>query len=313
MFFTLLKKLLRTAVVLLIVLFATFALMFGNAEGIARTILGLSASQADIQNKVQQLGLDRPLLVQFWDWLTGVVTGDLGKSYFTGETVSSALQNRLPVTLSLVIPTVIIAVAISVFLGVAAAYYGGWLDRTVQTVTGIGAAIPGFIVGVALVFAFAVAIPLFPATGYVPFTTSPAGWVASITLPVITLLIGSIAGLAAQVRGAVIDTQSRDFVRTLRARGVSEAAIVFRHVLRTASGPAITAVGLIVIGLLGGVVFVEQIFALPGIGQLLNDSAQSGDVEMVMGCVLVMTLILLIVNFAVDTANVLLNPKARIS
>jgi peptide/nickel transport system permease protein len=307
----LLRTLVRSIAVFLLVCFGAFALMYGNGRGIARGILGLTATPEQLDKKVEELGLDRPLFVQFVDWLGGALTGNLGRSYFTGEAVSSAIQNRVAVTLSLVIPTVIIAVILSALVGVAAAYYGGWVDKLVQTLTGIGAAIPSFIVAVVLVFAFAVAIPLFPATGYIPLTQSVGGWISSITLPIIALLIGTIAGLAAQVRGAVIDTQSKDFVRTLRARGVAERAIVFRHVLRSASGPALAAIGLIVVGLLGGVIFIENIFAMPGIGQLLNVGAQAGDIPMVMGGVLVTILIVLVVNFTVDIANVVLNPKAR--
>src|SRR4029453_4213930 len=309
----LLKTLVRSVAVFLLVTYGAFALMYGDAKGIARGILWLTATQEQIDMKVAELGLDRPLIVQYADWLSGVLTGDPGQSYFTGEAVSSALANRIPVTLSLVIPTVILTVVLAVLLGVAAAHYGGWVDNLIQTLTGIGAAIPPFIVAVVLVFAFAVSIPLFPATNYIPLTQSVSGWLSSITLPVIALLIGTVAGLAAQVRGAVIDTQGKDFVRTLRARGVSERAIVFRHVLRSASGPALTAVGLIVVGLLGGIVFVENIFAMPGIGQLLNIGAQAGDIPMVMGGVLVTILIVLVVNVAVDIANVALNPKARTS
>ncbi|WP_286307912.1 ABC transporter permease [Agromyces mangrovi Wang et al. 2018] len=306
-----LKQLARAAGVFLVVTFATFALMYGNGEGVARATLGLSASAEDVQRRVVELGLDRPLLVQYLDWLGGVFAGDLGRSYFTGLDVTTALEVRVPVTLSLVIATLLLTIVGSVLIGVAAAYYGGWIDRTVQFLGGVGAAIPPFIVAVVLVLFFGVEWPLFPATGYIRPEESFTGWLYSITLPVAALLVGTIAGGAWQIRGAVRDMLSRDFVRTLRARGISERAVVLRHVLRSASGPGIIAFGLLVIGMLGGTIFVERVFALPGMGQLVTQSAQAGDIPMVMGSVLVTIVIVLVVNVAADLANSLLNPKAR--
>jgi peptide/nickel transport system permease protein len=306
MYLFILKHLARAAGVFLVVTFATFALMYGNGPGVARATLGLSASEEDVARRVGELGLDRPLVVQYVDWLGGVFTGDLGNSYFTGQSVTSALETRVPVTLSL-----IITILISVLVGVAAAYYGGWIDRFVQVFAGLGAAIPAFIIAVGLVYAFAVERQIFPATGYVPLRDSVTGWVESITLPVAALLVGTIAGGAAQIRGAVIDTLSRDWVRTLRARRISARAVVLRHVLRSASGPGVIAFGLIVIAIFGGSVFVEQVFALPGMGQLATQSAQQGDIPMLMGYVLVTISIVLVVNVVADITNAILNPKAR--
>lgn len=308
---SILKRLLRAAGLLVVVTIATFGLMYGNATGIAQGTLSLGATAEDVQRRVVELGLDRPFLVQYLDWVGGAVTGDLGTSYFTGQPVWDALQTRVPVTLSLVVITLLITIVLCVLLGVAAAYYGGWIDRLVQFLSGAGAAVPPFIVAVVLVFAFAVANPIFPATGYSRPESGLDLWAASITLPVIALLVGAIAGGAAQIRGAVIDTLRKDFIRTLRARGHSEPAIVFRNVLRSASGPGLIAFGLLTIALFGGTIFVEQVFALPGMGQLANLSAQQGDVPMVMGVVLVTILIVLVVNLLADIANVLLNPKVR--
>jgi len=306
------KKLVRAVAVLLVVTFVTFCMMFGNADGIAKGVLGLDAQPSDVQKEVVKLGLDQPLLVQYGKWLLGVVTGNLGHSFFTGQSVNEALATRVPVTFSLVIVTLILTMLLSVVIGVTSAIYGGWIDRCVQFLTVLGAAVPAFIIGVALVFAFAVAIPLFPATGYVPLTQDPSGWSKSIALPVLALLIGSVAGAASQIRGAVLDVQGRDFVRTLRARGIRETPLLFRHVLRSASGPGLTALSLQTIALLGGAVFVEQIYALPGIGQLANTAAQQGDVPIVMGIVLVTIVFVLIVNLLGDVANAALNPKSRV-
>jgi peptide/nickel transport system permease protein len=307
----LLKNVLRSLAVLLVVTFATFCLMFRNGPGIARSVLGMSATPEGIQAKMAELGLDRPLLVQYGDWLQGVITGDLGQSFYTAESVSAALANRVPVTLTMVIFTLLLTAVLSVLLGVVAAVRGGATDRVVQIVSVVGAAVPAFIVAIALVFTLAIAWRVFPATGYVPPGDSVLGWLESVTLPVVALLVGAVAGAAAQFRTAVLDTASKDYVRTLRARGISERAVVWRHVLRNSAGPGMIALSLTMIALLGGAVFIEQVFALPGMGQLAVSSATISDVPMVMGTVLVTVLIVLVVNVLADLATYFLNPKAR--
>ncbi|RSM74705.1 ABC transporter permease [Actinoplanes sp. ATCC 53533] len=309
---TLLKNLARSLAVLLVVTFATFTLMFGNGEGIARAVLGLNARQEDVQREVVTLGLDRPLLVQYWHWLRDAVTGNLGESFYTGQSVTDALSSRVPVTLALVIITLLLTIVLSVLLGVTAAVKGGWVDRLLQFLTVLGTAIPSFIIAIVLVFTFAIAWRVLPATGYVTPEISVSGWAKSVTLPVLALLVGAVASAAAQFRTAVLDTLGRDYIRTLRARGISERHVIFRHVLRNSAGPGLTVLSLTTLGLLGGAVFIEQVFALPGMGQLANQSAQVNDVPMVMGTVLVTIVIVLVVNFLGDLATTVLNPKARI-
>jgi len=309
---TLLKNLARSLAVLLVVTFATFTLMFGNGEGIARAVLGLNARPEDVQREVVTLGLDQPLLVQYWHWLRDAVTGNLGESFYTGQSVTDALSSRVPVTLALVIITLLLTAVLSVLLGVTAAVKGGWVDRLLQFLTVLGTAIPSFIIAIVLVFTFAVAWRVLPATGYVTPEISVSGWAKSVTLPVLALLVGAVASAAAQFRTAVLDTLGRDYIRTLRARGISERHVIFRHVLRNSAGPGLTVLSLTTLGLLGGAVFVEQVFALPGMGQLANQSAQVNDVPMVMGTVLVTIVIVLVVNFLGDLATTVLNPKARI-
>jgi peptide/nickel transport system permease protein len=311
MVLSILKKLLRAVAVFLVVTFATFCLMYGNGAGIARAVLGLSASQEDVQNEVVKLGLDQPLLVQYWTWLKGVFTGDLGSSFYTGESVSEALSHRVPVTLSLVVITLFLTAVISVVLGVTAAVRGGWVDRVVQFLSVLGTAVPAFIIAIMIVFIFAISWQVLPATGYVTVAESPSGWAKSLILPVVALLIGAVASATQQFRAATLDTLSRDYVRTLRARGISEKEVIFRNVLRNSAAPGLTVLSLTMFGLLGGAVFIEQVFALPGMGQLANSSAQTNDVPMVMGTVLVTIVIVLVVNLLGDLAITLLNPKAR--
>jgi len=311
MAFSLAKRLVRSLAVFIVVTFAVFSLMYGNGTGIAHAVLGLNATPEGIQAEVVKLGLDQPLLVQYWQWLSGVAHGDLGNSFYTSESVSSALSNRVPVTLALVFLALLLTAVLSVILGVTAAVRGGWMDRVLQFISVLGTAVPAFIIAIALVFAFAIHWRVFPATGYVSPNVSPSGWLASISLPVLALLIGAVAGAAAQFRTAVLDQLGRDYVRTLRARGIPEREIIFRNVLRNAAPPGLTALSLTVFGLLGGAVFIEQVFALPGMGQMANMAAQISDVPLVMGTVLVVVVIVLVVNFAGDLAITFLNPKAR--
>jgi peptide/nickel transport system permease protein len=308
---TLVKNLVRSLAVLLVVTFTTFCLMFGNAKGIARAVLGLSATDHDVQGEVVKLGLDRSLLVQYGDWLRRAVTGDLGKSFYTQESVSEALSHRVPVTLTLIVFALLLTAVLSVILGVTAAVKGRWVDRLLQVTSVGGTAVPAFIVAIVIVLAFAITWRILPATGYVTLGESPAGWAKSLVLPVVALLVGSVASAAQQFRTAVLDTLGRDYVRTLRARGIPEREIIFRNVLRNAAAPGLTVLSLTTFSLLGGAVFIEQVFALPGMGQMANTAAQINDVPMVMGTVLVTIVIVLVVNFLGDLAITLLNPKAR--
>jgi peptide/nickel transport system permease protein len=308
---SLVKKLVRSLAVLIVVTFATFCLMYGDGTGIAHAVLGKSATPEAIDAEVVKLGLDRPLVVQYWNWLQGAARGDLGRSFYTGESVSGALSNRVPVTLALVVLALLLTAVLSVVLGVTAAVRGGWVDRALQFVSVLGTAVPAFIIAIALVFTFAIHWRLFPATGYVSPDVDFEGWFASLTLPVLALLIGSVASATQQFRTAVLDTLGRDYVRTLRARGIPEREVIFRNVLRNSAAPGLTVLSLTTFSLLGGAVFIEQVFALPGMGQLANMAAQINDVPLVMGAVLVTIVIVLVVNFLGDLAITLLNPKAR--
>src|SRR5579871_5464670 len=311
----LVKKIARSAAVLVVVTFATFLLIYGNGPGIARNVLGGSttfSSQAEVHAEMVKLGLDRPLYAQYGSWFKGALTGNLQASFFTGQPVTSTLGNRVPVTLSVAGLTLLLTIVFSVLMGVAAAVYGGWIDRLVQFLAVIGGAVPSFIVAIGLVFALAVDVRLFPATGYVALGQNASLWAQSLVLPVVALLVGSVGSAASQFRGAVVDTLEQDYVHTLRARGIPERHVILRHVLRNAAGPGLTVLSLQTIALIGGVVVIEQVFALPGMGQLATNAAEQGDVPVVMGCVLVIVLLVLVVNMLADVASALLNPKARL-
>ncbi|HXH36492.1 MAG TPA: ABC transporter permease [Plantibacter sp.] len=308
-----LRRLVSGVVLIFVISVIAYTLLYLGGGDIARRILGQSATTETVAKKAAELGLDRPLPVQYLDWLTSAFQGDLGRSWFTGQLVSTGVTSRLAVTLSIVIGATIIAAIVSVILGVLAARRGGWIDNVVQFISVIGFAIPSFLIALVLVITFAINLRLFKATGYIPITTSFSGWVASVTLPIIALAIGAIATVAQQVRGSVVDAMSKDYVRTLRSRGLGTNRVIYKHVLRNAGGPALAVLAVQFIGLLGGAVIIEQIFALPGIGQLAVQATTSGDIPIVMGVVIATAIIVVIVNLLIDLAQAALNPKVRLS
>ncbi|MBW9094321.1 ABC transporter permease [Microbacterium jejuense] len=308
-----LRRLLSGVVLIAVISFLAFVLLYLGGGDIARRILGENATAETVAKKTEQLGLDRPLLQQYGDWVASAFTGDLGRSWFTGELVSVSVTNRLAVTLSIVIGATLVSAVVAVVLGVLAARRGGWVDGSVQVLSLIGFAIPGFLIALGLVLVFAINLGWFKATGYIPISTSFAGWLSSVTLPIIALSIGAIATVAQQVRGSVIDAMSRDYVRTLRSRGLSTGSVVYRHVLRNAGGPALAVLAVQFIGLLGGAVIVEQVFAIPGMGQLTVRATTLGDIPVVMGVVIAFAIIVVVVNLLIDLAQAALNPKVRLS
>ena len=305
---------LASGVVLIVVLTSlTYLLLYLSGGDIARGILGQSATPETVELKKQELGLDQPLLQRFGDWVSNALQGDLGSSWFTGQPVADAISSRLSVTLSLVVGATVLTAVVAVVLGIVAATRRGWADRAVQVLAVLGFAVPGFLVGLGLVLVFAINLGWFKPTGYTQFAESPGGWLSSITLPVIALSLGSIAGVAAQIRGSMIDALRLDYVRTLRSRGLSERRVVYKHVLRNAAGPALSVLAIQFVGLIGGAVIMEQIFAIPGLGQIAVGATAQRDIPLVMGLVLVMAIIVVLLNLVVDLLQGWLNPKVRLS
>ncbi|MEU1972624.1 ABC transporter permease [Microbacterium sp. NPDC019599] len=308
-----LRRVLAGVVLLFVVTSIAYVLLYLGAGDIARQILGQDATQEQVAQLNAQLGLNQPVVVAYWNWLTGALTGDFGTSWFTQQPVVQAISSRVAVTLSLVIGTVLVTAVVGTALGVWAARKRGAADRTVQVVSVLGFAIPGFLIAIFLVSVFAIQLGWFEPTGFVPLSTSFTGWLSTVTLPIIALSVGAIAAIAAQIRGGVIDTMRQDWVRTLRSRGLSENRVLYKHVLRNAAGPALAVLAVQFIGLIGGAIIVEQIFAIPGLGQIATTSTAQGDIPLVMGLVVVTALITVIVNIVLEILHGFLNPKARVS
>jgi peptide/nickel transport system permease protein len=299
-------------VLALLVTFITFLLLSFSFDGVVRSILGSSANDESVTALKSSFGMDRPLIVQYLEWLGGALLGDFGTSYFTSEPVGPAVAQRLSVTLSVVLVALAITVVLSVTLGVVSAVRGGLIDRFAQGVSLFGVVFPGLLLAIVLVVVFAVTLRWLPATGFTPFAENPARWAATITIPVIVLVIAGTANMAAQIRGAMIDELRKDYVRTLRTRGYGTTAIVLRHALRNAAGPALTVLGFEFIAMLGGALIIEKVFALPGYGTFAFASALRGDIPVVMGITAFGVLLVVLINLAIDVVNGWLRPKARL-
>lgn len=309
----LIRRLLTGLAMLLIISALAYLLLYLTGSDIARNLLGDNASQEAVDLRAAELGLDQPLHTRYLSWLGGALTGNLGRSWFGGSDVTSLLMSRLGVTLTLVVTSTVISAIIAIALGVWAAVRGGWIDKTIQVFSLTGAAIPNYLIALGLVALFAINLAWFAPTGYTQPGASLGGWIASVTLPVAALTIGCIAGTAQQVRSSMLDVMRQDYIRTLRSRGLGPGRIIYRHALRNAAGPGLSVLGLQFVGLLGGAVVIEQMFAIPGLGSLSVSSTTQGDIPVVMGVVILIAAIVITVNLLIDIAQGILNPKVRLS
>ncbi len=279
----------------------------------ARGSLGLYATVEQVNTRRQQLGLDRSAWVQYWEWFSHAIRGDLGTSFSSTSPVSELISSRFPVTLSLAVGAVAVAAFFGILLGTLAAIKPGIFDRFLQVVMVFGFALPNFWVAIILAVTLAVGLRWFPATGYVQFGSDPVGWLHSITLPVVAIAVGSIASIAQQLRNSIIKVNSQDYVRTLRSRGLSQRDILLTHVLRNAAPPALTMLSLQFIAALSGAAIVERVFGLQGLGSVAINASAESDLPVIMGLLLFTVITVVVVNLIIDILYGALNPKARIS
>lgn len=302
-----------TALVLaLLVTFITYWLLSFSFEGVVANILGPASSPDAVLALQQRLGLDRPLVVQYFDWLWGVLQGDFGVSYFTSEPVARAVTTRLGVTLSIVLVALALSAIVSVALGVLAASRAGFVDKLSQGISLLGHLFPNLLIAIALVLLLAINLKVLPATGFTPFSENPVRWAATITIPVIVLVINGVANMAAQVRGTMIGELQKDYVRTLRSRGIGGRSVIFKHALRNAAAPALVVLSLEFIAMFGGALIIENVFALPGFGSFAFNSSIQGDIPVIMGITVFGVMLVVGVNLLADLVNGWLNPKARV-
>jgi peptide/nickel transport system permease protein len=309
-----LRWLLSSAALLLVVTGLTFVLVSFAPGDAARSILSSqsgSYTPEQYEQMRQALGVDQPLHVQYGRWLDGLLHGSLGTDLFSGQSVAELLGDRIGPSLSIILGTVLVSALVGTGLGILSARRGGVAGRIVDVASLVGFAVPNFWLALLLVEALALRLTVLPAGGYVGPGEDPAGWLRSITLPVLTLSAAGVAFVAKQTRDAMAEALSAEFVTMLRARGLSRRSVVFRHALRNAAIPVVTMLGLLLISLLGGAVVIESFFSIPGLGQQAVDAASSSNLPVITGVAFCFTVIVVTANLLVDLSYRWLNPKVR--
>jgi len=304
------RRLLFMLPVALLVSFVTFMLIHLVPGDPARVLLGEEATPQSVAALRQQLGLDRPLGVQYGLWLWQAIQGNLGESIQLQQPVIQAIWQRLPVTIELGVASLIFSVALAVPLGVmAATNRNGRLDWLVNVTSLLGTAIPSFVLGLLLILVFAVFFRIFPPGGYVPFSEDPLGNLRDLVLPAVALGVGAVAVNLRQVRTSMLEVLHEDYIRTAWAKGLRPRQVNYRHALRNALMPLLTIVGLQVGAILAGTFVIETIFLWPGIGALTIQSIFSKDYPVVQGVVLLAALSYMAVNLFVDIGYRVLDPR----
>lgn len=312
----LLRRVMQMVPVLLAISIVTFALMSIVIGDPVLVILGqeTNADQQTVDRMREDLGLNRPLPVQYLDWLGHVARGDLGKSMRTPNSVLDTIQARLPVTLQLTFMALTLSLAVAIPLGIVAARRpGSLIDVIVSASAAISLSMPNFWLGIILIYVFALKLGWLPSGGFVAFRDDPLQNLKLMILPTLTLSTGYIGSQARYMRSTMLDVLGQDYVRTARAKGLVERTVVRRHAARNALMPMATIVGIELAGLFGGAVVTETIFSLPGLGTLLIQSVSGRDITMVQGVVLFITLAVVIVNLLTDLTYALLDPRIRAS
>ncbi|MFT4043433.1 MAG: ABC transporter permease [Gordonia sp. (in: high G+C Gram-positive bacteria)] len=308
-----LRTLATTGALLLAASITVFALASALPGNVAREIVGLHATQTQVAQKAAELGLDRPWPQRYISWLAGALRGDLGTSWFTHVPIAGTIADRLPITFTLTVCALAVTAVVGIGAGMYAAVHPGPLDRVIYLLSTIAGVLPNFVVGIWLLFAFAIHLRIFPATGYVPLHQDGIGWVLSATLPVLALAVGTSGAVAQQTRVSAARAFEEPYVRTLRARGLPESSIRIRHVLRNI-GPAVLAViSLQFIGLVGGTVVIENLFNIPGLGSTITTAAVRGDLPVLVGCTAVLVAVVVVVTLLTELVHGLLDPRIRMT
>lgn len=311
-----LRSLLGVLVVTVTVLFLasviTFTLGAMSDSNPAAAALGETATQQDIDRLNHEFGLDRPLVVQYFSWVGNALTGDLGRSWFTTIPVTDSIKSALPVDLSIAALALLLALVIGGGAGIGAALSnGGIFDRVVTLVCSILGTLPPFVIGMALIVVFAVKLQVLPAGGYVPLAVDPGQWLRFSILPALALSLDVAASIARQLRTSLVGELRENYAVGAEMRGFGRRRVLFGHVLRNAAGPTLAVIGLAIPLIIGGAVMTEKLFGLPGIAQLALQSAEKGDVPVVLGTLLVTAVIVVAASLVINVLQTALNPVAR--
>jgi peptide/nickel transport system permease protein len=310
----LIRRLLLTLPILFIVSVVCFSLINLIPGDPATVILGPEASEQAKDQMRERLGLDKPIVVQYVDWLGGVLRGDLGESLVDRTPVSELILQRLPVTLELALGTFLVSLTIAVVAGIlSASNRGTWIDYLSTAFALGGISIPHFWLGMMFIIIFAVNLGVLPASGYVPFFEDPMANIAAMILPIFATGLRESAELTRMLRSSLLEELGSDYIRTAFSKGLSKRVVVIRHAVRNALIPFVTASGLQVAALLGGLVVTEQVFQLPGVGRLIVESILERDFTVVQGAVLTVTAIVVLINVLVDMLYAVIDPRIALS
>jgi peptide/nickel transport system permease protein len=306
------RRLLGVIPVLLVVSFLAFSLVQLVPGDPAVVAAGDNASAELIEQTRERLGLDQPFFTQYAQWLGNLVTGDLGTSLFSSQPTWDSIVDRIPVTASLAILSLVWALVIGLTLGIAAGLRpGSWVDRGTTALATLGISMPSFWVGLLLVSLFSLRNPLFPATGYAPLSEGIGPWLSHLFLPSIALGAATAAEVARQARAGVLQVMEQDYIRTAEAKGLRRRVVVGKHALKNAAIPVVTVFGLQAAHLIGGAIVVEQVFGIPGLGTLALNSIIQRDFPLLQAFIIVTTVFVLVVNLLVDLSYGLFNPRVR--
>jgi peptide/nickel transport system permease protein len=300
-----------TLLITLTLIFVITRLLPGSP--VSTLLGGQSVSAEKLDEVSRQLGYDRPILVQYVEWLPRILTGDLGQSMFFQKPVIDVLLQRLPVTLALTVMALVLTIAVGIPLGVLSAVRrGGVLDYLGNVLSSLGMAVPPFWLGFVLILVFAVELGWLPSSGYRPPEMGLWSWFSRLILPMIALSLSQIGLLIRITRATMLEVLDSEYVTMARAKGMPEITVITRHALRNAMVQIITAIGLLFALGLGGSVIIEQVFALPGLGELITTAAIRRDYPTLEGGIFYLTLTALVVNLLVDLSYAYFNPRMRL-
>lgn len=307
-----LHRILATLPVMAVVAVFVFSLLHLSPGDPAAIIAGEFASPAEIARVRVSLGLDQPLHTQFLAWVTRLAQGDFGTSIFSDIPVTRMILQRVEPTLSLTFLSMLITISVAVPLGAIAAWKANSIiDRLVMALAVFGFSFPVFVIGYLLMFPFAIWTDLLPVQGYVSLFDNPARWLRHLVLPSISVSLVFIALIARMTRASMLEVLSQDYVRTAHAKGLPDSKVLFKHALQNASVPIVTAIGIGVALVIGGVVVTETVFAIPGLGRLTVDSILRRDYPVIQAIVLVFSFAYVLINLLIDLSYKLLDPRIR--
>lgn len=305
------RRLLQLLPVLLIASLGIWGMIYAVPGNPVASIVGENANAEQIRDVTERLGLDRPILVQYWSWLTSVLRGDLGASLHSRDPVLFLIMQRVPATIQLAVAATIVGLVLGIPVAIASAVApNSWLDRALSGWSALALGVPTFWLGILLILLFAVELRWLPsASAYVPFFQSPLEALKNIAMPALTLGV-YVSGIFARfLRASLLSELKADYVRTARSKGLTERDVISKHVLRNALLPFVTIVGLMMANFIGGTVVTEAVFTYPGLGRLLIQAISSRDYPLIQGCILFILCVYVLMNVLVDVLYAYIDPR----